>query len=228
MIKFLLIIIVFVNQFFSISPLQNQLEIPKSIELPLETLKENLEKFGAHKEIPDEIREITLLALSHYPELLDVKIDFQFQNKIRGSVMQAQPKIGSLFFDSKGNRSYRIKISRHLELLDEMLPIEELPADVLLGWIGHELGHIKDYVDRSALNLMSFGVRYALSNNFVTQAEITADSHSVSNGLGKAIIATKDFVLNHNRLPEGYKNKIRALYMSPGEILSLVDVEEDK
>ena len=130
------------------------------------------------------------------------------------------------FFNKKENRAYKIKVSRHLELFDEMLPIEELPNEVLLGWLGHELGHIMDYIDRSAVNLVSFGVKYFLSTSFVTEAEVAADSYSVSSGLGPAIIATKDFVLNHERLPEAYKNKIRALYLSPGEILSLVDVEE--
>ncbi|HLW19829.1 MAG TPA: hypothetical protein VKX33_05880 [Cyclobacteriaceae bacterium] len=226
MISILLFFTLFLNPLFSMDRLQDQMESIIPDDLP--ELVSNLERFGVNKDIPDEIREVTLLALSHYPELLDVKIDFQFQTKIRGSVMQAQPKVGSLLFNNKDNRTYRIKISRHLELLDEMVLIEDLPHEVLLGWIGHELGHIKDYLDRSAVNLMSFGVRYVFSNKFVTQAEITADSHSVANGLGKAIIATKDFVLNHDRLPEAYKDKIRALYMSPGEILSLVDVEEEQ
>lgn len=228
MIDISFILLLFLNPLFPIDRLKGELDNLIPDDLPEIILDSNLDKFGINKDIPDEIREVALLALSHYPELVDVEIDFQFQNKIRGSVMQAQPKVGSLLFDNKANRSYRIKISRYLELLDEMIPIEELPHDVLLGWIGHELGHIKDYVDRSMANMMAFGLRYFLSNKFVTQAEIAADSHSVSNGLGKAIIATKDFVLNHDRLPESYKNKIRALYMSPGEILSLVDVEEDQ
>jgi len=228
MINISFILLLFLNPLFPIDRLKGELDNLIPDDLPEIIVDSNLEKFGINKDIPDEIREVALLALSHYPELVDVEIDFQFQNKIRGSVMQAQPKVGSLLFDNKANRSYRIKISRYLELLDEMIPIEELPHDVLLGWIGHELGHIKDYVDRSMANMMAFGLRYFLSNKFVTQAEIAADSHSVSNGLGKAIIATKDFVLNHDRLPESYKNKIRALYMSPGEILSLVDVEEDQ
>lgn len=228
MIDISFILLLFLNPLFPIDRLKGELDNLIPDDLPEIILDSNLDKFGINKDIPDEIREVALLALSHYPELVDVEIDFQFQNKIRGSVMQAQPKVGSLLFDNRANRSYRIKISRYLELLDEMIPIEELPHDVLLGWIGHELGHIKDYVDRSMANMMAFGLRYFLSNKFVTQAEIAADSHSVSNGLGKAIIATKDFVLNHDRLPESYKNKIRALYMSPGEILSLVDVEEDQ
>lgn len=187
----------------------------------------DLEKFAVNKTIPDEIREVTLIALSHYPELMDVEIDFDLKRQIKGSVMQAQPKIGSLLFNSKKNRKYRVKISRHLEMDDEWLPIEEVPQNVLLGWIGHELGHIMDYLDRSRFGLISFGVRYVTSNNFVTQAEITADSFAVAGGLGNNLVDTKNYILNNERLPEEYRNKIRELYMSPGEIMTLVEVEEE-
>ncbi|HLU89879.1 MAG TPA: hypothetical protein VKZ51_08615 [Cyclobacteriaceae bacterium] len=229
MIKFPLYFIFFLHLIFSPLPSNSQsLDFTQQSAKILEATRSSLERFSVNKIIPDEIEEVTLLALSHFPELLDVKIDFQFQNKIRGSVMQAQPKVGSLLFDSKDNRSYRIKISRYLELLDEKLPIEDLPEEVLLGWLGHELGHIMDYLDRSAVNLVAFGIRYISSNNFVTRAEVAADSHSVAKGLGAALVATKDFVLNHDKLPEGYKDKIRALYLSPGEILSMVDVEDEE
>ena len=74
--------------------------------------------------------------------------------------------------------------------------------------------------------LMGFGVKYFVSDKFVSLAEAAEDGYSVSNGLAKAIIASKDFVLNNEGLSEDYKNKIRTLYLSPGEVLSLVDVEE--
>lgn len=228
MINFPLILLLVFNHFFSYQPLQESMNGSSSRKSTAESIDENLEKYSVNKQIPDEIREVTLLALSYYPELMDVRIDFQFQKKIKGSVMQAQPKIGSLLLNNKDNRAYRIKISRYLELLDEMLPIEELPTDVLLGWIGHELGHVKDYLNRSAVNLIGFGVRYVLSDKFVAQAEIAADSHAVAHGMGKAIIATKDFVIDNDRLPEQYRNKIKTLYMSPGEILTLVNVEEEE
>lgn len=229
MIKLPLIILLLFNLiFFPSSASDKKMDSIKTMN-PLKTLNDDdLEKFAVNKVIPEEIREIALVALSHFPELLDVDIDFQFQKKIRGSVMQAQPKIVSLIFNKKENRAYKIKVSRYLELHDEFLPIEDLPADVLLGWLGHELGHIKDYIDRSAANLASFGVKYYLSKSFLTEAEVKADSYTVSNGLAEEIIATKNFVLNHERIPERYKNKIRALYMSPGEVLSLVDVEEEE
>ncbi|MEX2594809.1 MAG: hypothetical protein WD426_18725 [Anditalea sp.] len=227
MIKLTLIILLLFNFLFTSSPASDQnIDSIENIDPLINSNDDDLEKFAINKVIPEEIKNITLEALSYYPELMEVDIDFQFQKKIRGSVMQAQPKIGSLIFNNKENRAYRIKISRYLELYDELLPIEELPAEVLLGWLGHELGHIKDYIDRSAANLISFGVKYYLSKSFMTKAEVQADSYTVSNGLANEIIATKNFVLNHEKLPEKYKNKIKALYMSPGEILSLVDVED--
>lgn len=186
---------------------------------------DELEIYGLNKEIPDEIRDVTLEALSYFPELLDTKIHFQYKENIKGSVMQAQPKVGSLMLNNKKNRRYKIKISRYLQLEDELVPIEDLPHDVLLGWIGHELGHIKDYVNRSAVNLMGFGAKYYCSSRFISKAEIAADTYAVSCGLGDKLVATKNFVLNHERLPEAYKNKIRSLYMSPGEIMSMVEVE---
>ena len=180
------------------------------------------EKFATNKIIPSEIRAMTLEALSYFPDLINTKIDFQFKKNISGSVMQAQPKVGSLFVHAKDNRSYKIKISRYLFLEDNPIPIEDLPKDVFLGWIGHELGHIQDYLNRSSLNLLGFGMKYYLSDAFITKAEIAADS------LGEKIIATRNFVLNHDQIPLAYKQKIEALYLSPGEILSMVDPDMDE
>ncbi|MBI0401070.1 hypothetical protein FY028_020240 [Cyclobacterium marinum] len=186
------------------------------------------EKFATNKIIPSEIRAMTLEALSYFPDLINTKIDFQFKKNISGSVMQAQPKVGSLFVHAKDNRSYKIKISRYLFLEDNPIPIEDLPKDVFLGWIGHELGHIQDYLNRSSLNLLGFGMKYYLSDAFITKAEIAADSYAVAHGLGEKIIATKNFVLNHDQIPLAYKQKIEALYLSPGEILSMVDPDMDE
>ncbi|SHN35601.1 hypothetical protein SAMN04488057_1284 [Cyclobacterium lianum] len=223
------------NALFSINFLliYNSMEVFSKKEVVVnppvhEQSNDDLERFATNKKIPLEIRDIALEALSYFPDLFETEIDFQFKKNINGSVMQAQPKIGSLLFSSKENRGYRIKISRYLALEDEAVPIETLPKEVLLGWIGHELGHIQDYLERSAFNLLQFGVKYYLSNTFLSEAEIAADSYAVAFGLGKHIIATKNFVLNHDKLPEDYKLKIRTLYMSPGEILSMVDAEDSE
>ena len=62
--------------------------------------------------------------------------------------MQAQPVFSTLL-ESKKNRRYRINISAHFKLIHSQMPILEIPDDVMIGWIGHELGHILDYEGKS-------------------------------------------------------------------------------
>ena len=136
--------------------------------------------------------------------------------------MQAQPKFSGLFKKRK-NRSYYIMISEKFSIEDEEFGATELPSDVLIGWIGHELGHIMDYRDRSGFNLLIFGARYLLSNKHIREAERAADTYAVNRGMGEYILATKDFILSHAHLSEVYKARIKRLYLSPEEIMELVE-----
>jgi hypothetical protein len=45
--------------------------------------------------------------------------------------------------------------------------------------------------------------------------------------MGNYIFATKDFILNHSQLSDKYKKRKVRLYLSPEEILALVDNLED-
>jgi hypothetical protein len=174
-----------------------------------------------NKTIPEEIKKPVMQALHYFPELAEVDITFVFKDKISGSIMQAQPRVFSLLVDSKENRKYKINITRHLDFEDKSLPIEEVPHDALVGWIGHELGHIMDYLNRSSTGMMRFGVKYMLSDKKVTEAELTADGYAIGCGMGKQIMANKIFILNNENFEDSYKDKIRNLYMSPNQILSI-------
>src|SRR5690606_12681890 len=55
---------------------------------------------------PESVANEVEIALSHYPELAEVAIEFKFKNKIRKSTMQAQPEFWS-FFGSKKKRRYK-------------------------------------------------------------------------------------------------------------------------
>jgi hypothetical protein len=175
------------------------------------------------KVIPIEILDPVKEALSYFPELEEVDITFEFKEKISGSVMQAQPHVLSLFVDGKDKRKYRIKITRMLNLGDTLIPIENVPNDALVGWIGHELGHIMDYIDRSATNMMRFGFKYIVSKQKVIDAELAADSYAIGCGLGLQVLATKEYILNQEGFDDEYKEKIRTLYMSPEAIVNLQD-----
>lgn len=186
------------------------------------TMKQKDSLEFSNKIVPDIIWRETYVALSHYPELKDTPIEIRFKKNIKKSFMQAQPKISGLFKNRK-NRSYFIFINEKFKIEDEIFDVTTVPPEVLIGWIGHELGHIMDYRDRSAVDLMWFGVKYITSKNYIREAERAADTYAVNHGLGENIIATKDFILNHSKLSDTYKNRIEDLYLSQEEIMVLIE-----
>jgi hypothetical protein len=173
------------------------------------------------------IEQNVLKALSFYPELKPARISFLLKTHIKNSVMQAQPVFSTLLRKRK-NRSYRINISSMFKLTRSSMPIEQIPDDVMIGWIGHELGHILDFESKSNTGIISFGYQYLFSPAYVKAAEIVADTMAVDHGLGHYIIATKRFILNHAELPQAYKDKIARLYLSPDVIVEQVRKLEEK
>lgn len=183
--------------------------------------------YQENKIIPKDLFNEAKTALSFYPELKDVSIEFKYKEDIKKSFMQAQPDFGNLF-KGKNDRTYNIFISSKFLIEDEEIAMDEVPSNVLIGWLGHELGHIMDYRDKSAVGLMIFGIRYVTSSNYIKRAERAADTYAVNQGMGDYILATKDFILNHSHLSESYKARIARLYLSPEEIVVLVNkLEED-
>ena len=172
-----------------------------------------------NKTIPKIIENEVLKALSFYPELHETPIDFVFKRNIKRSVMQAQPKIGTMFGAKRG---YNINISALFRLTTSAIPIHQIPPDIMVGWIGHELGHVMDYENRDVVGMMRFGIGYLFSSKYIKQAERVADTYAVNHGLGSYIVKTKHFILNHANLSEKYKSKIARLYLSPDEIMEQV------
>ncbi|WP_378186334.1 hypothetical protein ACE939_14555 [Aquimarina sp. W85] len=172
--------------------------------------------------IPPSIEEEAKIALSHYPELRTTSIEFKFTDKIKKSTMQAQPTFGSLF-TSKKKRKYVILMSRRFNIEGENFLITDIPSEVLIGWLGHELGHVMDYKERSSGGMLVFGFKYLFSSRHIQEVERAADTYAVQHGMGSYIIATKNFILEHASLSETYKNRIKKLYLSPEEIMQLID-----
>ncbi|XCF04870.1 hypothetical protein ABI125_09025 [Tamlana crocina] len=177
-----------------------------------------------HK-IPQHIKKEVKTALSYFPELNDVHIEFKFKRNIKKSTMQAQPQFAS-FFKSKKHRSYVILISETFKISDKTFLTKNIPSDIFIGWIGHELGHIMDYQNRSNINLIGFGIKYLISQNHIVEAERTADTYAVQHGMGEYILKTKNFILNHADITPIYKARIKKYYLSPEEIMELVNNQE--
>lgn len=175
--------------------------------------------------IPNSIKQEVEIALQHFPELKGIPIKFKFKKSIKKSVMQAQPTWSGLL-KSKNKRSYVILISERFKLSGEEFKTADIPKDVLIGWIGHELGHVMDYQQRGNLNLIGFGIRYVLLKEFVRKAERAADSFAVSRGMSNYILKTKRFILNHSQIDETYKTRIKQYYLSPDEIMEMVKEQD--
>jgi hypothetical protein len=184
-----------------------------------ETKKENI--------IPFSIKTEALKALSYYPELKNTSIEFKFKKHIKKSIMQAQPRFLSLL-KGKKNRSYKILISESFEIGGQHYSTENIPENVLIGWLGHELGHVMDYRNRSSLNLIWFGVKYYLSDSYIQKAERAADTYAVEKNMDTYILETKNFILNNTNLSEVYKARIKKYYLSPDEIVKLVEDRDFK
>lgn len=171
--------------------------------------------------IPNSIKDNVETALSYYPQLASTSIEFKFKKNIKKSTMQAQPKFIS-FFRSRKYRSYVILISETFKIADKKFSTKDIPDEIFIGWIGHELGHITDYQTRSNLNLITFGLNYLFSESSIVEAERSADSFAVAHGMESYILKTKNFILNHADITQSYKDRIKKYYLSPEEIMELV------
>jgi len=129
------------------------------------------------------------------------------------SYMLAQPVLRTLLF-SKRKRQYRIIIKRSLVVNNPHFSAKYPKSDILIGWLGHELGHILDYKDRSSWNLIWFGFKYHFFRSFLMKAEITADRNAVNAGLGREIIMSKQFAREPMIFSESYIQKLNRLYPS--------------
>ena len=172
--------------------------------------------------IPNSISKEVQTALDFYPELKNTPIEFRFKPKIKKSTMQARPKFGS-FFRSRKNREYVILISESFKIADKEFLTVHIPSDILIGWIGHELGHVMDYTNRNKLNLIWFGLKYLLSDNHIVEAERAADTYAVQHKMEEYILKTKDFILNNADIHEAYKLRIKKYYLSPEEIMDVIE-----
>ncbi|WP_435415596.1 hypothetical protein [Polaribacter aestuariivivens] len=176
--------------------------------------------------IPLNIKEEVEFALKYYPQLKDTKIEFKFKKNIKKSTMQARPTFDS-FFKSKKDRKYLILISEKFKISGREFSTVDIPKDIFIGWIGHELGHIMDYQHRGKWNLIWFGLKYLFSDTHIVEAERAADSFAVKHKMEKYILKTKDFILNNADISETYKKRIKRYYLSPEEIMVLIE-ERDK
>lgn len=165
------------------------------------------------------VRDCFIEALKGFPRLHKHKIILQ-QRSVASTNMRAQPLINFRFF-SRAHRSYKIEISNHPNFAKYLI-LEDLPSEVLVGWFAHELGHVKDYLERNAFEMIKFAIGYWLFFNYRVGAERKADIYAIQQGYAEEVMATKKYILQQSRLPSHYKDRIERYYLSPEEVAIMI------
>src|SRR3954465_2846415 len=101
---------------------------------------------GTNKEIPGKYEEIILKAMSHYPELADVRITF----KLKSAHAEPYETIPSVGF----KKSYSIILLEEAEPPVEKVLLKNLPEEAQLGILGHLLAHVVQYEKRGMASLL--------------------------------------------------------------------------
>jgi len=174
-------------------------------------------EFGHKKITPPEIELECLAALSFYPELKNTDIEFRFGNL--NFTMISQPKFRSILFD-RTRRQYVIIIQKE-GLSKNSIDWRELSFNAMVGWIGHELGHVLHYSHKSSGGILFVGLKYVVPG-FRRKMERFTDQLAIQHHLGYALYEGVDYTLNSSQASEHYKQSQEKFYLNPEEILARI------
>jgi hypothetical protein len=184
------------------------------------------EAVGKNKKIPAEYEKQILIALSYFPELVNVQIDFRFKHT--NTSFSTRPTFFSVFKRSS-RRKYIITISDSSQPILVPLQLRNLNFNAQIGVLGHELSHAADFTNKNSFGLLrvAFG---NLSNKFLDKFEFKTDSLCIAHGLGYQLLAWSTLIRNtmHRENWTGSVNidkgpMLREKYMNPPTIKRYID-----
>jgi hypothetical protein len=179
-------------------------------------------EFGNKKIIPAEIELECLVALSCYPELKNTSIEFKFGNL--NFTMISKPKFRSILKD-RTQREYVIIIQRP-GLSKNNLEWDVLSFNAMVGWIGHELGHILHYSHKSSGGILFMGMKYAVPG-YRRKMERFTDQLAIQHNLGYALYEGVDYTINLSRAKEQYKRNQQKFYLHTEEIIARIEFQRN-
>lgn len=178
------------------------------------------EELRRNKVIPAKYEKVILRALSHYPELSGVPIEFKLV-KHAAAPYGTKPSMTSRMSSPK-SRKYIVTILEKAKPPMEQALMGNMPATEQLGAIGHELAHVVQYQSRkSGLKLFKMLAKYALPS-YRRKVERDADLCTIEHGLGKNLLAHANFI---RKIPGYVENRksIDKNYLLPEEIVMHLD-----
>ncbi|MBZ5858310.1 hypothetical protein [Flavihumibacter profundi] len=193
-------------QFIAVNYLQKD-----SFTNHLEALKDN---YGMNKIIPPVLETECLTALQFYPELKTVNIEFRFGKA--STTMSSRPTLSSLL-KNRNKRLYIVTINQ--DGASKLgLKWNELSFNQTVGWIGHELGHILHYTQKTNGGILWMGYKYSFAR-YKRKMERFTDQLAIGHNLGFALYDGTEYTLNCSNAKKSYKNNAKIFYLKPNEIL---------
>lgn len=174
-------------------------------------------EFGNKKIIPAEIELECLAALSFYPELKITDIEFRFGNL--NFTMISKPKLRSILKE-RAQRQYVIIIQKPGSPKNN-LEWSELSFNAMVGWIGHELGHVLHYSHKSSGGILFIGMKYTVPG-YRRKMERFTDHLAIQHNLGYALYEGVDYTINCSHASEHYKNNQEKFYLHTEEIVTRI------
>jgi hypothetical protein len=174
--------------------------------------------YGYNKTYPKEHELSILIALSYFPELDSSEIIFK-KAKIT-TTLNARPTLLSLLFKPKYKRKYMIRINKKHK--HGQIYLNQIPFNAKIGLLGHEFSHFIDYRRKNILGLDLRLFSYAFLKSRAS-FEKKIDEMTIKRGLGWQLYNRSDYVLNESDANRYYKRMKRLVYLTPAEILFLIE-----
>jgi len=175
------------------------------------------EQVGCNKSFPTELELECLVALSFYPELRNTAIEFRFGTS--DFTMTSKPKLSSLLKERQ-RRQYLITIEKPGTSKNN-IEWNELSFNAMVGWIGHELGHILHYSHKTNAGIAFVGVKYAFPG-YRRKIERFTDQIAIQHDLGYSLYEGVDYTMNCSRATERYKTSQQKYYLQADEIIDRI------
>jgi hypothetical protein len=180
------------------------------------------EGFSTNKKLPEKYRTVILEALSYYPELKNIHIQFVLKKK-HPVPYGTTPSVKSVLKPGTP-RQYTITLREEAHGPTSHALFKNLPHEAQLGVIGHELGHVVQYESLGTLDLLKTCILF-LTMSKRREMERGADIQAIHHNLGKELYAHAVYI----RSIKGYVEKRKEIdiyYLKPHEILQGLSEKE--
>ena len=180
------------------------------------------EEFGKKKVLLPGYELQTLLALSYYPELREVEINFLYEKAF--IPLSSRPYFPTMF-GKRDKWVYNVIVSSESIKSMETILLKNLPFNAQVGILAHEIGHTLHYQQYGFWQMLKFALLYAFDADFRATHERSTDAQVVYHSLGWQLFDYAKFVRTDPSTLESYESSkgfIDKFYLTPADIMQVM------